>query len=49
MGLRDTIKFLTEPADSDDFDKSREEWQAAKDAKKQAAKDAKRDGNRHDQ
>jgi len=42
MGLRDTIKFLTEPADSEDFDKSREEWQAAKDAKKKAAEDKKK-------
>jgi hypothetical protein len=40
MGLRDTFKFLTEPADSKDFDKERKEWQAAKDAEKAAKKAA---------
>jgi hypothetical protein len=43
MRLRDTIKFLTEPADSEDWGKPREEWQAAKDAKK-AAEAAKKAG-----
>ena len=43
MGLRDTIKFLTEPADSEDWGKSRQEWQAAKDAKK-AAEDTRKAG-----
>lgn len=38
MGLIDKIKFLTESPDSEDFGKSREEWQASKDAKKAAAK-----------
>jgi hypothetical protein len=49
MGLFSTIKFLTEPASSQDFGKNREDWKASKkaaaDAKKAAA-DAKKDGKK---
>jgi hypothetical protein len=41
MKLFDTIKFLSEPADSEDFGKSREDWDASKAAKKDAEKEAK--------
>jgi hypothetical protein len=41
MGLLDKIKFLTEPASSEDFGKSREDWKASKEAKKKAAEDKK--------
>lgn len=37
MGLLNTIKFLTESSKSEDFGKTREDWQASKDAKKAAA------------
>jgi hypothetical protein len=40
MSLRDTVRFLTEPADSKDWGKERAEWQAAKDAEKAAKKAA---------
>lgn len=30
--ITDQIKFLSEPLDSPDFGKSREDWQAAKDS-----------------
>jgi hypothetical protein len=41
MGMLDKIRFLTEPANSEDFGKSRDDWKASKDAKKKAAEDKK--------
>jgi len=46
MGLIDTFKFLTEPADSEDFGKDKDAWKASKEAKK-AAKDAEKRAGKH--